>query len=474
MKLGQTTIISFISSLVMSVAGFIATIAITRTLGEAGYGTYAIFTALLSWIVIGGKVGFPRAVKKRISEKNSGNFVIAGSIIQLGLYIIIVFCLIFAVPYINQLTETDFGWILILMVGGRLFGDFIQSVLDGQHLVHVSSLLTPIEWITRMTLQVSLIVVGSGVFGLLVGYIGGTIVGITIGLYFITIKITIPKKENFKQLYDFAQFSWLSTVRARAFHSLDTIILAFFVTNSLIGVYEIAWNLASLFTVFGSAIGRTLFPELSMISSGDSDNEELIKLMNTGIAFAGLFMIPGLVGSALIGDVVLTIYGDGFDRGYYILLILCFARLLAIYFGQFIGVLDALNRPGLTFKANVAFVGVNLILNIILTWSMGWYGAAIATVCSAAVGLCLSYYFTTNIIDFELPFAEISKQIISSGIMAGVVYLFMLFSDDSLPAVALLTLVGATTYVVVLLFISEKFRNTVDDNVPYSLPVLSS
>jgi O-antigen/teichoic acid export membrane protein len=312
------------------------------------------------------------------------------------------------------------------------------------------------------------------VIGLLVGYIGGTIVGMTIGFYFITVRITLPEKEDFKELYEFAQFSWLSTVRSRAFHSMDTIILAFFVTNSLIGVYEVAWNLASLFTVFGSAIGRTLFPEMSMISSGDSDNEELIKLMNTGIAFAGLFMIPGLVGSALIGDVVLTIYGDGFDKGYHILLVLCFARLLAIYFGQFIGVLDALDKPSLTFKANVAFVGVNLILNIILTWSMGWYGAAIATVCSAAVGLCLSYYFTINIIDFELPVDEISKQVLSSGIMAGVVYFLMLFSGDSMPAVALLAFIGATTYIVALLIISEKFRKTVDDNLPYSLPVLSS
>jgi O-antigen/teichoic acid export membrane protein len=458
----------------MSLSGFIATIVITRTLGEAGYGTYAIFTALLSWIVVAGKLGLPRAIKKRVSEKNHGNFVIAGSLIQLGLYIAIVFCLILLLPYINKLTGTKFGWVLIVMVGGRLASDFIQSVLDGQQLVHISSLLGPTEWIMRAVIQVPLIIFGFGILGLLVGYVGGTIVGILLGGYFITTKISIPKKQDFKALYDFAQFSWLSTVKARTFHSMDTIVLAFFVTNSLVGIYEVAWNLASLFTVFSSAVGRTLFPELSMISSEKSDNKELIKLMEIGIAFTGLFIIPGLVGSALIGDAVLTIYGDNFDKGYYILLILCFARLIATYNGQFIGVLDALNKPNLTFKVNLVFVGVNLILNIVLTWLIGWYGAAIATVCSAAVALCLSYHLTTNIIDFKLPYDEIIKQLISSGLMACIVYLLMLFSNTSLVSIILLTIVGAATYIICLLIISKKFRRTVDDNLPYSLPILSS
>ncbi len=256
--------------------------------------------------------------------------------------------------------------------------------------------------------------------------------------------------------------------------SMDTIILAAFVPHGLIAVYEVAWNLASLFAIFGESISRTLFPEMSMIASEDKGEDQISGLLRVSLAYSGLFIIPGLVGAAIVGDVVLTIYGQGFETGYYILLVLTFARLLYGFMGQFLSTINALDRPDLTFYINGIFVAVNLGLNVVLTWRFGWYGAAAATTISAGAGLLLGYYYATRVIEFEVPVDEIAKQCLSAVVMAVTVFTARYVVGDSLPVVVMLVGIGAGIYFATLLALSREFRLTVEENLPFRLPLFPS
>jgi O-antigen/teichoic acid export membrane protein len=170
----------------------------------------------------------------------------------------------------------------------------------------------------------------------------------------------------------------------------------------------------------------------------------------------------------------LTIYGPGFDTGYYILLVLTFARLLYGYMQQFLSTIDALDYPNLTFYINAAFVVVNLALNVVLTWRFGWYGAAAATTISAALGLFLGYYYTTGLVEVSIPVGEIAKQCIAAVIMASFVLGARKLVGDTLPVVVVLVGFGACIYFTTLLLLSHEFRTTVEDNLPFAVPVFSS
>lgn len=451
----------------MSFSGFVATIVLTRTLGQERYGAYVIVLSVLAWVAIAGNLGLSPAIKKRVSEADDGKYVISGAIVQLILYVIVAVCLWIARPYLNAYMEIDATVILILLLAVKLATDFIQSVLDGQHLVHISSLLSPIEWISRSVVQIALVLSGLGVVGAFAGYVVGALVAVVIGVYFVSFDPSLPSRRDFDRLRSYAQFSWLTSVKGRTFLSMDTLVLAVFVSNSVIAVYEIAWNLASLFAIFGSSVSRTLFPEMSRISSAEGASDEIAELFRVSVAYSGLFIIPGLIGSAIVGDVVLTIYGSGFQTGYYILLILTFARLLYGYQGQFLTVLDGVNRPDLTFRINGAFVAVNLVLNILLTWKYGWYGAATATTASAALGLVFGYYYASRIIDIVVPIDVIGKQLSAAAVMALVVYGGRLLLGDSLVIIFVLVVGGAGIYFILLLAISREFRKTVQRNLPH-------
>lgn len=464
--------IDFLSKIAMSFSGFVATIVLTRTLGQERYGAYVVVISVLAWVAIAGNLGLSAAIKKRVSEADDGNYIISGAIVQVVLYAVVAVCLWLARPYLNEYMEVDATAVLVLLLAVKLAVNFIQAILDGQHLVHISSLLAPVQWISRSVVQVVLVLWGLGLAGAFAGYLVGAVIAVLVGAYFVSFDPSIPSRRDFDRLRSYAQFSWLASVKGRTFLSMDTLVLAVFVSNSVIAVYEITWNLASLFAIFGSSVSRTLFPKMSRISSVEGANDEISELLRVSLAYSGLFIIPGLVGAAIVGDVVLTIYGSGFQTGYYILLILTFARLLYGYQGQFLTTLDAMDRPELTFRINAVFVAVNLVLNIVLTSQYGWYGAAAATTVSAAIGLGLGYYYARQIIDVVVPVAVVVKQLFAAGVMAFAVYGCRLLFGDSLPVVIVLVAGGASVYFILLLAVSREFRTTVEENLPFSVPAL--
>lgn len=471
MKYGRTSVVNFLSQVAMSVAGFFATIVLTRTLGPEGYGTYVVVLAVLAWLTIAGNLGLSRAIRKRVSEGVEGNYVASGALAQLALYLVLAAALLAVRPYLNAYMGIDATLVLVALLGARLAGDFVQAVLDGQRLVALSSLLSPVEWTSRSTIQVALVLAGFGVAGAFAGYALGALLAVAVGAYFVSVPRTAPTRRELGRLASYAQFSWLSSVRGRTFLSMDTVVLAAFVANSVIAVYEVAWNLASLFAIFGSSIRRTLFPEMSRLSSEAGVDDEITDLLRTSLTFAGLFVIPGLVGSAIVGDVVLTIYGPDFRTGYYVLLVLTFARLVYSYQGQFLNTIDAIDRPDLTFRINAVFVGANLALNVVLASQFGWYGAAAATTASAALGLALGYHYARQVVEVDLPLREIANQWLAAGVMAVVVSAGRALLGDSLAVVVVLVGIGAATYVGALLALSPEFRTVVERNLPADVPL---
>jgi len=465
MRYGRTSAITFLSQIGMSIAGFVGTIVLTRTLGADRYGTYVLVLSVLSWVAIAGDAGVNQALRKRLSETESGGYITAAAISKLALYTVVSLGLWIVRPYLQSYLGADLTLVLIALLGARLAVSFVRNTLQGEHRVHLSSVLEPVEWIGRSSVQIVLVVAGFGLAGAFQGYVAAAFLTAAVGIYFVSSRPTFPSLGDFASLKSYAKFSWLNSIKGNAFVSMDTVVLGFFVANGLIAVYEVAWGLASLFALFGIAIATTLFPAMSKRSS-EGDHDEIATLLHTSLSYAGLFAIPGLVGSALVGNIVLSIYGPGFPRGYAVLLLLTLARLLYGYQTQFVSTIDATDRPDLTFRVNVLFLVINLTLNILLVRSIGWYGAAIATTVSAAFSLVLSYRYASSIIDVSLPLTEIGKQVAAAGVMAAFVEAARLLVPDTLLFTIPLIGIGAVVYLFALLRLSDEFRSTVRENLP--------
>lgn len=465
MKLGQTSAVSFVSQIGSSVVGFLATIYITRLLGPDVWGTYMLVVSLVIWLQIVGLMGVDVAITKRLSEvSDDAGYLLAGGLIETGVFLLLAVLIWTQRRYVTQYLGTDVTLEIVFLLFALLLFSFGSAALKGEHRVHVASLLGPLDRTLRGGLQVAALVVGFGIVGLLVGHALAAIAVSVVALLVLNHRPTLPGREQFVDLVSYARYSWLSSIEARTFASMDTLILGLFVSNALIGIYEIAWNLASLLGLFGTAISQALFPELSKLASG-GEHERIEGLLEDALAFTGLFLLPGFVGSLLLGASVLGIYGPAFPRGYEVLVVHVVAYLGYTYAGQFTNTLNGLDRPELTFRVNAAFILVNATLNVGLVYLYGWIGAAVATAVASAVRLLLGRYYLGGLLDVRVPYREIGRQVAAAVAMGLVVLAGRVVLGEGLPAAVALVFVGAGAYFLVLLAISERLRVTVRRNL---------
>lgn len=467
MRLGRTTVVHFGSQVLLSLAGFVATFLIARLLGAETLGVYAVATALL-FVLNVPATAIANATNKRLSEGiDRGGYLSAGiglnAVVGGGLALLVVALAEYVDGYVGA-PVSDLIAVLILANVAFLTAN---GALQGQKRVARAGVLQALERTGRTAGQVALIVLGYGLAGLLVGHAASLAAAAVLGALLFEIRPSLPSRTQLRRIVEYARYSWLGTLETRAFGWMDTIVLGVFVAPALIGIYEVAWTLASTLALVGNSVQQTLFPEMSELGI-DENYERIHHYLNEGLVFVGVFAIPGLFGAAVLGSAILSIYRPEFQRGAYVLLVLILARIVAAYGQQFVTVINAIDRPDVAFRINLVFVASNVLLNVVFVVEFGWYGAAVATLLSAAISLTLGYAGLRQLIGApDVPYREIARQVAASVVMV----VALLGPVSVLPsnhyATVALVAFGAAVYVAVLLVLSGRVREKARGLVPF-------
>ena len=484
MKIGQTSLVVFISKFTGSALGFVATVYFARVLGAEVLGVYALVLTTVSWLTFVGDKGIGKALSKRLSEGDQqGTYLSAAVLSLVGLGMFLTLGVAVASPlveyYIDEFerySSISVVWFVIAIIWTQLLYRAAIWILRGERKVYVAGLLNPVSVTSKRLVQLLLVLLGWQLVGMLVGFaVGGLFVGI-LALYWVSIRPRLPSREHFESLFGYAKFSWLGGLKSRTFNEVDILLLGVFVPSSLVGVYSVSWSIAKFLDLFGNAVNQTMFPEISHTDATGAD-QTVSGLVEDALAFSGLVAIPGLVGGAILAERLLRIYGEEFVSGAAVLGLLVLAVLLHSYQLQLLNALNGLNRPDLAFRINGVFIAVNATLNLALIWRYGIEGAAAATVFSAALALGLAYYALSTILVFQVPLGEISRQAFAALVMGGIVWSTLTVADGvvghNLALVLGLVILGAGVYFVTLLVVSVRFRDTVERNLPVRVPLLS-
>jgi O-antigen/teichoic acid export membrane protein len=487
MKIGQTSLVVFVSKFLGSALGFLSTLYFARVLGAEVLGIYALVMTVVSWLVLFGRLGIGKAMQKRISEgEQQGKYLAATLIWLVSIWVVLSLGLLAGRGYVDgYISEFDeyvalsAAWFVVGIVFVKLFKKTIVfSTLVAERKVHIRGLLEPVSIGARALIQVGLVVLGYGLLGMLVGFIVSSLLVALVGLYWVETRPARPSVRHFRSLFDYAKFSWLGGLQTRAFNNVDIFLLGVFVPTSLVGVYSVSWSIAQFLTLFGQAINATLFPEISYKSSQET-KQAVAGMLEDALTFTGLIAIPGLVGGTVLSERLLRLYGDEFTTGTTVLGLLILSTLVYSYQNQLLNVLNGFDRPDLAFRINGVFIGTNVVLNVILIREFGVEGAASATALSTCVGLVLSYYSVSQLIDFRVPFREPALQIGSALFMGCVVWAVLEYFETARPiknnavVVVGLVVLGAAVYSVTLFALSSRFRSTVERNLPVDVPYLT-
>lgn len=472
MRTGQTSFIYAGSKFFGSIVGFVATVYFARVLGESVLGQYALALTLVTWATLVADVGLYKSLIKRISEGlEPEQYVTSGFVLVGAMGALVSLVLIVSSGYVNDYVGAPVTEFVVLLTFVGLLNSVVNASLHGKNLVHVSAILSAVGRTARGGFQVSLVVVGFGLVGLLGGHVIAVLLTSVVALWYLRPQFAVPEKRHFTSLFDFAKYAWLGNVRSKVVTNADIAVLGFFVSSGLIGVYSVVWSIAIFLDIFGNAILNSLFPEMS----NQSEQENIDRVASStedALTYTGFLLIPGLVGGWVIGDRLLRVYGPGFVRGTAVIGILLGGVLVYSYAKQLLNTLNAIDRPDLAFRANALFSAMNVGLNVVLISVFGWVGAATATALSAVVGLSVSLWYTKRLIPFSVPTAEIARQWVAALSMGVIVSLARSVGEQFWLAttnevfVAVLVIAGASTYVTILAVISPAFRSTVWQNLP--------
>lgn len=458
MNLGKETASLFFSHIINSLAGFVATFAIARVLGAEGVGIYALGVATMTWLMIPVN-GVQRGLTKRISEGvDVDSYLTAGIFLHIVIGAVIATGLVVFSGFVNRYVGVTVAGLLAAMYFGNALFKGVGAALEGEKKVAHYGWLRALERIVRTLLQLGFVLAGFTVTSLFFGHAVSLTIASVLGAILIGPGPSMPRLRHFQRLVDFAKYSWLGGMKGKTFGWMDTIVLGFFVGSSLIGIYEVAWTLASFFVLVANSVRSTLFPELSELSTEGRD-ERIHHYINEGIVFTGIFLIPGFFGGLAVGTDVLRIYRPEFAKGTTVLILLVAARTFDAYGTQFVSAINAVDRPDIAFRVNGAFVAINLFLNVVMVARFGWQGAAVATLISGLVSMVLGYRALGNLIGRpKVPFGEIARQLFAGLLMLLVVKAVSSFLPGGHFVTLTLVSVGAIVYGGILIAISTRIR----------------
>ncbi|MFC3956977.1 oligosaccharide flippase family protein [Halovivax cerinus] len=463
-SLTQRIFFSWSADIITTIAGFLGTIYLARTLGPAPLGVFALVISVIKWLLI-CDIGITQAAIKRISEgENDGEVITATFVLQTTITVFAIGMLFLFRGTVNSYIGGPYVvYIAVLFGMNYLASGTVSQILRGYQRVDISNGLYALERTMRVAFQVGLVFVGFRITGLMIGMITSlalmTIVGAIYLLSRTDLNPTIPRKQNFVDIVSFAKYSVLGVMKSQAFTWMDIAIMGVFVSNSVIGIYNVSWTLAMTFVLLANSIQKNLFPEVSSLIISD-ETDRVRELLSESMLYAGLLPIPGIVGALLLGDSVLTIYGPKFTEGQFILVLLVIVALLRAYDGQVHAVIDGFDRPDLTFRINIIFLITNIVLNVILIPTYGSLGAAMATVLSTCLSVLVSWQMASSLVSSSFPIYGVAKQITAAIIMGAVVILFeVIFPSTNVINTLLLIGLGALVYFSILFILLDEIRS---------------
>lgn len=457
----RQSLLTFGSLIAFTGLGYISTFYFAHYLGPAVLGAYFLFLAYYGIFDLIGDGGFGGAAVKRISEGNSQNeYYSAYIILRIILLCLSIIVFILISPVLSGIQENGMlFWMIIALIIGTIYS-IISTNLYGTAQVGILQVSNLVNAIIKNLVQILAVFIGFGLGGLAAGVIAGMVAAIVLNAKFLRLTFSKCDRSHFQGLLSFSIWTFLSSGGVLIFTYADTILISYFMTETDVGIYRVAFQLTSVASFITIAFHTVLYPRISKWHA--ENNITLIEQALTRSFTYSLFLaIPITAGGILLSDKLLYfLYGASFVSGAPVLAILLFVHVANIFLYLQTMCLNAMDRPRISFSITVVSAVLNILLNIVLIPSMGISGAAIASLVTMSMNAVLAYIMLKASIKIKIDLRSVVNLVVSALSMAAflVVYIYV-FPIQSFVGLGLAIGLGAIIYFVVVLKTDPSIRS---------------
>ncbi|SEP14541.1 Membrane protein involved in the export of O-antigen and teichoic acid [Halorientalis persicus] len=448
MNLARSSIRVFAARAASSLIAFLGITFFARELGSHQMGVFFLFQAMLGMIAIPADFGINSGVTKRLSEGESPGSVLSTAILLKCLLLLpFVAGIVVFRSLINDYLGADLALLLVVALVLQESAKLTIQVLEGE--LRVGETAGPVFARKLVYVGVGAVFVfrGADVRGIIFGLLAGLVVMLAWGARKSSTALGLPSIRYARSLFDYSKYAVVSSIGGYFYSWMDVAIIGLFLTQSDVGVYEIAWRVTTVVMLFSSSIATTIFPQVSQWDAGDA-TERIESLLSEAISPALFVAIPAFFGVVILSKEILgLVFGAEYTAGWLVLIILMGEKVIQsvhIILGRS---LQGINRPDLAAKAGVISMVLNFALNVVLVFEYGLIGAAVATVLSFIVNSILHAYYLSMFVSIRIPYMRIGGCVAASFAMA--IFLYIVESTvliSSLPILLLIIGLGMVVY----------------------------
>ena len=448
-----------ISQIIASICGFIWTIIIARYLGVNDYGVLGFAISLTGILAVTADLGISTHVVRHIATdyesapKYFGNVIPLKGLLSIGTFLLTLIILIILKS--NQLTIT----ITLLFTIETIIKSFIvffngcfQAFEKGKYQGVGNTIL---NLILLIFILIS-VFTNLGLYGIVFSYILANLIALGYAYIVLNKHLTHPQYEfdrifNNSIIKSSLPFA-IGGILISIYYSIDMVMLSNLVGDYPTGIYNAAYKLISVLTLFYSAYTAVIFPVMSKLFK--NNKETLMIYYEKSIKYLLLIMIP-LAHSIVIysSDIIQLIYGHEYIEASKPLSILIWTVCLLFISGVGSTLINASHQEMAGLKLCAIAAIFNITFNFFMIPFFSYIGAAITTVLSDLLIVILQLiiiYKLGHRINKNLLLA-IGKIIVGTIILGSILYVLDLNMWLALPVGIIIYL----TIVYLLRFFDE-------------------
>ena len=238
------------------------------------------------------------------------------------------------------------------------------AVATGRNAMGRASLLNVSQAAFKLVISPTLIVVGFGVGGAVLGHATSYVLagGVAAALYVTTARATSESlnkvADDAKEMVRFGFQPFVGSVLVALSSFYVSLLLAATASNSVIGNYQAAANLVVPATLLASAMATALYPAFSSLHGISADTGSALRI---SVRYVSYLVVPVLFFiSASAGELMRLVYGESYSSGTQYLVLLPLAQLPLLLGTSVVpGFLNAIGRTRLTmFATGLGAVGL--------------------------------------------------------------------------------------------------------------------
>jgi len=467
--------VSFIGAFIGLGLGYLSRIIIARWLGAEDYGLISLGYAAMTICATLSLVGLPAGIQRYVSfykgkgDKGRIKGTILGALkISFPMSLIFAFVFFFYADWISirffhspELTPI-FKIFAIAIPFLALTNNIISATIGFQNVRYRVYVIDLFQNIFKLVVIVSLLVLGFGVMGVAWGWVLAIVLMPFLAFYLLEKRVFSVFNTEVEAIFidrELFSFSWpliFTAVAGMVMSWMDILMLGYFSSASVVGIYNVALPTAMLLLVVPKSIGLLFVPVASELYARNKE-QELRGIYTIITKWVLSLALPGFLLMTLFSESIIRVmFGVDYIGGAVPMSILAFAFFLYALFGNANAVLQVYGKTKMILNCYFIGAGVNFILNLLLIPMYGINGAAIATGFSYALMGVLYMFFVWRIAKMQ-PFRlnhikPVYASIISVLAVYGITKYFMV---GSLPALIVMLFVFFILYFFLLLILKS-------------------